>query len=330
MQGNLLLHYLFRHNKDYSRFNIIKHLVKDITCIHQIYILLPFSKNQFIKHFFKRHRIINDFFISNYDTYVYDRQKISKFNPRAWWKYFQDWINFKSSHYLLSDTQAHFEYWQSLFGTFRGKHFVLPVLADTSIYYPLEEEKSIETVKIIFYGSFIPLHGIDIILKAFALLERQNIAFEAEIVGNGQTYEEMKRLFNSLYLKKVKMEGLFVKESELAEKIRSNDIVLGIFGNSKKAHSVIPNKAYQALACKKALITMSSSTLYEFFTNQDIVTCKNTPEALAEAMEQLITNPSLLVSYQQNGHKTFQHLYAQTQNDFVSFIEQIDTSFESQ
>ena len=123
-----MIKFLFRHNKDYSRFNIIKELTKDLKINKDIYILLPFSKNQFFKNFLKKERIINDFFISNYDTYVYDRKKISKYNPRAWWKYFQDWFNFKFSKYLLSDTQAHFDYWEKLFGSFRGKHLVLPVL----------------------------------------------------------------------------------------------------------------------------------------------------------------------------------------------------------
>ena len=129
-----MINYLYRHNKDYSRYNIIKQLLKDYNISKDIYVLLPFSKNQFIKYFFKRKLIVNDFFISNYDTYVYDRKKISKKNPRAWWKYFQDWINFRFSKYLLCDTREHFYYWESLFGKYKGKSFVLPVLADTDLY----------------------------------------------------------------------------------------------------------------------------------------------------------------------------------------------------
>ena len=87
-----MIKYLFRHNKDYSRFNIIKKLLKDLELKNDIFILLPFSKNQFFKNFFKRDKLINDFFISNYDTYVFDRKKITNKNPRAWWKYFQDWF----------------------------------------------------------------------------------------------------------------------------------------------------------------------------------------------------------------------------------------------
>ena len=78
-----MIKYIFRQNKDYSRFNIIKQFTNDLKLKNDVYILLPFSKNQFFKNFFKRDRIINDFFISNFDTYVYDRKKITVKNPRA-------------------------------------------------------------------------------------------------------------------------------------------------------------------------------------------------------------------------------------------------------
>ena len=326
MQRAIMINYLFRHNKDYSRFNIIKQLLADFTCKKQIYILLPFSKNQFIKHFFKRKYIINDFFISNYDTYVYDRKKITKYNPRAWWKFFQDWFNFTYSHYLLSDTQAHFDYWQSLFGTFKGKHFVLPVLADRTIYYPsYTPTRTNGKVTILFYGSFIPLHGIDVILKAFHILEKEQIPFQADIIGNGQTYKQMKHLYNELNLQNVTMNGAFIQETALASKIRESDVILGIFGKSQKAKAVIPNKAYQALASQKALITMHAKTLYEFFADEDMLTCDNTPEALAEAIKKLILNPHLIAHYQQNGYNSFVSLYEKTQYSFIKFLDAINT-----
>ncbi|AOO66004.1 glycosyltransferase family 4 protein [Sulfurospirillum halorespirans] len=324
-----MLHYLFRHNKDYSRFNIIKHLLKDLTCKNDIFILLPFSKNQFFKHFFKRNRIVNDFFISNYDTYVNDREKISPYNPRAWWKYLQDWVNFKFSKYLLCDTQAHFDYWQKLFGTFKGEHFVLPVLADTSLYYPAKDPIIHEPKRILFYGSFIPLHGIDVILKAFALLEKEQIAFQAQVIGKGQMFSAMKALYEKLHLCNVEMNGLFMNEQALVDEIRKADIVLGIFGHSQKAFSVIPNKAYQALACQKALITMTTPTMYEFFNDHEILMCPNTPEALAEAMKKLINDTALLQQYQTNGYQAFSELYQQTQKRFEHFIHTIDQSLGS-
>jgi glycosyltransferase involved in cell wall biosynthesis len=318
-----MIKYLFRHNKDYSRFNIIKSFTNNINIKKDVYILLPFSKNQFFKNFFLRDRIINDFFISNYDTYVYDRKKISNKNPRAWWKYFQDWFNFKFSKYLMSDTMAHFKYWEELFGKFKGEHLVLPVLADTEIYYPSLEDKNNEKIKILFYGSFIPLHGIDIILKAFSLMEKNNIEFEAEIIGKGQIFDEMKELFTSLNLKNVRMDGKFIDEKALASRIREYDIVLGIFGNSMKAKSVIPNKVYQSTASKKCTVTMDSDVLYEFYDKNDLVTCQNNPNSLSKVLTELILDKNMINNFAENGFNKFNYIYSSAQKDLADFIKKI-------
>ncbi|MDX1296143.1 MAG: glycosyltransferase [Sulfurimonadaceae bacterium] len=318
-----MIKYLFRHNKDYSRFNIIKQFLEDLPCEKDVYILLPFSKNQFLKHFFKRSKIVNDFFISNYDTYVYDRKKISKSNPRSWWKYLQDWVNFRCSYYLLSDTQAHFDYWEKLFGPFKGKHFVLPVFADKTIYYPSEEKSEHEKVRILFYGSFIPLHGIDVILKAFKLMEEQGIAFEAKVIGNGQIYPQMKALYDSLALEHVEMNGEIIKEQALADEIRDYDIVLGVFGASQKARSVVPNKVYQGLACKKTVVTMRSSAIDEFFSPEDLVQCDNTSEELAGTLSELVNDPQKCDRYAEQGYSSFNQLYGLKKDQFRTFVQNV-------
>lgn len=318
-----MIKYLFRHNKDYSRFNIIKKFCGNIETKNDVYFLMPFSKNQFFKNFFKRERIINDFFISNYDTYVYDRKKISKKNPRAWWKYFQDWFNFRFSKYLLSDTMAHFKYWEELFGKFHGKHLVFPVLADRDIYFPSKNEITNKKIKILFYGSFIPLHGIDVILNAFSIMEKENIDFEARIVGKGQIFNQMHTLYEELNLSNVTMNGEFMAEDELANLIREYDIVLGIFGDSQKAKSVIPNKVYQSTACKKCTVTMKSDVLSEFYTNEDMVTCENTPESLANSLSELVNNKEKIYEVAKNGFNRFEKIYNQAQIDLENFIKKI-------
>ena len=319
-----MIKYIFRQNKDYSRFNIIKQFTSDLKLKNDIYILLPFSKNQFFKNFSKRDQIINDFFISNFDTYVYDRKKITVKNPRAWWKFFQDWFNFKFSKYLLSDTYTHFKYWESLFGKYKGELFVLPVLADKQIYYPSQTKVKNEKIKILFYGSFIPLHGIDIILEAFYIMEKEGIDFEAKIIGTGQIYKDMKYLHTQFELKSVQMDGLLIDEKSLAQEIRAHDIILGIFGDSTKARSVVPNKVYQALSCKKTVVTLDSEPISEFFDENDLITCQRDALMLSEKLINLINDPILLENTATNGYEKFLKIYDKTKVDFEEFIHKID------
>ncbi len=232
-------------------------------------------------------------------------------------------MNFRCSSYLLSDTQAHFDYWEELFGPFKGKHFVLPVFADKTIYYPSESKPDHQKVRILFYGSFIPLHGIDVILKAFKVMEDKGIPFEAKVIGNGQIYPQMKALFDSLSLEQVEMNGEIIKEQALADEIRSFDIVLGVFGASQKARSVVPNKVYQGLACKKTVVTMRSSAIDEFFSPEDLMQCDNTPEALAETLSELVLDPQKCEGYAELGYTSFNQLYGLKRDQFREFVQHV-------
>lgn len=202
------------------------------------------------------------------------------------------------------------------------------VLADKQIYYPSDKEFKNEKIKILFYGSFIPLHGIDIILEAFSLMEKIGIDFEAKIIGTGQIYSNMKNLYEKLELKNVQMDGKFIDENQLAQEIREHDIILGIFGDSKKAKSVVPNKLYQAVASKKTIVTMYSEAIFEFFDEKDLIVCDRNASALCENLIKLMNNSNLLESTAENGYKKFLEIYDKTKIDFENFINKIDNEIE--
>lgn len=318
-----MIHYLYKRNKDYSRYSLLKEFTKNLQTKNDIYLLFPFSKTKFIKYFSKRNQLINDFFISSYDTYVYDRKKAMPYSPTVWWKYFQDWINFRFSKYLITDTKEHFLYWEKLFGKFNGKLLVMPVLADQNIYFP--QNKTPNSIsKILFFGSFIPLHGIDIILEAFHILDQEKIKYEAEIIGNGQMFDSMQQLHVSLCLQNVQMNGSFLSENQLAKKINEATLILGIFGDSQKAKSVVPNKVYQAMACKKPIITMQSKAIDEFFTSNEIRTCQNTPNDLAKTIITLLKHADISEKIASNGYNKFITLYQKTENEIKEFIFRMD------
>jgi glycosyltransferase involved in cell wall biosynthesis len=77
--------------------------------------------------------------------------------------------------------------------------------------------------------------------------------------------------------------------------LRSQDICLGIFGNTAKAARVIPNKIYEAAALGKAIITADTPAIRELFTDrQDILLCKRSdPADLAEKI-MLLKNDTAL------------------------------------
>lgn len=314
-----------RKAKDYSRHNILKSVLKDFPVAHEIYFLLPFSKKKFLALWLSRKFVINDFFISDYDTYYNDRKKGAKYSVSAVYKFVLDWLNFRLSPVLLSDTQVHFERWQSIFGRRKGVHYVMPVLADRSIYQPVAAKSKNQKPRILFYGYFLPLHGVEVILKALKICEERGLVFEAELLGEGQTLADMLALNDELQLSSTYFNKKFISETALASHINHSDIVLGIFGDSGKAASVVPNKVYQALACRAPVITQDTPGVREFFSDQDLYLVERTPKALADAIEELIQNPEKAERLAEQGHRTFVSLYETSMRNFKTFIQQLDS-----
>src|SRR5690606_15955019 len=100
-------------------------------------------------------------------------------------------------------------------------------------------------LRVLFYGQFIPLHGVSTIIQAAAMLEQSSV--EWTIIGRGQEAGKIRKMLREHPLQKLQWID-WVEYEELERYIRKCDICLGIFGTSEKAASVIPNKIYQALS----------------------------------------------------------------------------------
>src|SRR5439155_18495870 len=70
---------------------------------------------------------------------------------------------------------------------------------------------------------------------------------------------------------------------------------LGIFGTSSKAARVIPNKAFQALACATPLVTADTPAARELLLDgaSALLVPAGNPEALAGAIRTLAADPEL-------------------------------------
>jgi glycosyltransferase involved in cell wall biosynthesis len=115
---------------------------------------------------------------------------------------------------------------------------------------------------VLFYGQLIPLHGIETILKA-ALSERGR-AHGWHIIGKGQQSKLVTSRLAGANANHIVHED-WVPYNSLISAIAETDICLGIFGSSRKAASVVPNKVYQCLAAGRTVITRQSPAMDEVF-----------------------------------------------------------------
>lgn len=224
-----------------------------------VIIIWPFSRLRNVP-------VIWDAFLSLYDTVVNDRQIVSKSSPMAWLLYFLEFVACRAADKIFLDTKAHACYFERLFNIRPNTIGRVYVGAESNIF-TVSKDTIFENSKekhftVLFYGQFIPLHGIDIIIEAAKKVELLGEAIQWKIIGQGQEEKHIDKLINDLEVKSIER-ILWVPYDKLAKLIKESNICLGIFGTSEKAKRVIPNKVYQILAVNRPLITGHTPAICE-------------------------------------------------------------------
>jgi len=253
--------------------------------------------------------IIYDPFISSYLSYVHDYKIVASNSIMARMYYFFDSKSFKQSDLIISDTDIHGKILSRLFTVDINKLNTVQVGSNPKIFYPREYRNENGKFVIGFYGTYIPLHGVNIILEAAKRLKnRPNIVFE--LVGGGT---ENEIFLNSVKFKiKHKLTNVkfipHIPLRDLVEKIAKSDIQLGIFGGTLKSNIVIPNKVYSALAMAKPIITSDTIASRELLNHEkSAYLCKNAdPESLAQAIIALQEDKKLRDKIARNGYSLFE------------------------
>ncbi|WFR68068.1 glycosyltransferase [Curtobacterium flaccumfaciens] len=123
-----------------------------------------------------------------------------------------------------------------------------------------ELDRQDDPLRVLYYGNYIPLHGIDSVIDALAAV-RGRRAVTATCLGDGAARPAVERRVQALGLDDVVTFTGPVAERDLARVIHDHDIVLGVFGTSSKAGGVVANKVWQGLACGRTVITRDAAAL---------------------------------------------------------------------
>ena len=205
-------------------------------------------------------------------------------------KYFLDKVPFEKADLLLTDTNAHREYFINKFNLKPKKVKTLYIGADTQLFFKQKEHRENNGKFIVgFYGSFIPLQGTEKIVRSAQCL-KNHTDIQFEMIGSGYTLKNSKKIAEKEKLNNINFRKK-VKYEELSPLINSFDISLGIFGDSKKTDLVIPNKVYHYAAIEKCILTKNTAGIKEIFTNdEDISLASNDPQAMADKILELKEN----------------------------------------
>jgi glycosyltransferase involved in cell wall biosynthesis len=213
--------------------------------------------------------------VSLADTLVSDRGRFRSGSLAARALETVDRRAFKAATLVVADTAAQAQFFAALADL--DEVPVCLVGAEDRLFQPGWKPPAHFTA--LFVGKLIPLQGVETILAAAGLAPE----IDFRIVGSGQ-------LDNLLESRPANVEHVPWLDYELLpEAIRNAGCVLGIFGTGAKARRVIPNKAFQALACGAPLITAHTPASRELLTDgtSALLVPPGDPEALAGAIRQL-------------------------------------------
>ena len=208
--------------------------------------------------------IIIDFFISIYDTLVNDRKKIKQNTIMSKILKKIDKNTLKKVDEIIVDTKESGKYYIEELDADNNKIKVLYIEANEKIYAPSKvnqiEKENKDDFIVLFFGTGLPLQGVDIVLKSAELL-KNNSKIKFIIIGNIKTKKDYT---NIKFLP-------FMNEEELARYIKMADLCLvGHFNNQiEKAKRTIPCKAFICKAMNKKMILGKNKANMELFNDKD-------------------------------------------------------------
>lgn len=230
--------------------------------------------------------IIEDFFISLFDTLCCDRKKIKPDSLPGRFLHYIDQTTLFHADVIICDTNAHGRYFIDEFNADPSIIFTLYLQADTSIYHPLETERPDYLdgkYVVLYFGSVLPLQGVDIVLEAMNLLKDQEKLYFYFIgpIKDKKLIASKPISDNIQYID-------WLSQKDLAEYINYADLCLAGHFNSSiaKAQRTIPGKAYIYQAVKKPMILGDNPANHELFTDDANVTFveMGNAQALADAI----------------------------------------------
>jgi glycosyltransferase involved in cell wall biosynthesis len=207
---------------------------------------------------------------------------------------------------LILDTSEYVAWFGKVHGIPPERFRLVPTGADDRFFHRLEVyPKEDDFFHVMYYGTFIPNHGIRIIIEAAHLLS-DDPSIRFEMIGDGPDCEMAQALAHDYRLANVFF-SRWMEKNDLIQRVARADVCLGAFGATPQSLMTVQNKIYEGLAMAKPVITGDSTAVSKALEHKKhIYLCeRQNPQALADAIKVLRQDSSLRGRIAQNGYDLF-------------------------
>ncbi|MEZ4765890.1 MAG: glycosyltransferase family 4 protein [Calditrichia bacterium] len=170
---------------------------------------------------------------------------------------------------------------------------------------------------ILSIGRFVPKKGFPTLLKAMHLLKEKGYAFSAYFAGGGPMETELQTLIDQFDLTANVQLINKLSQEELLEYYRKADIfALACEVQPDGDRDGIPNVLVEAMALEIPSVSTAISGIPELIDDgkNGLLVPQRNPEALAAALEKLITQPELALVLGKAGRETVKQEFDNRQN----------------
>jgi glycosyltransferase involved in cell wall biosynthesis len=207
---------------------------------------------------------------------------------------------------LILDTDEYVAWFRSTYGLPAERFRLVPTGADDRVFRPLPgHEPTDARFRVLYYGTFIPNHGVEHIVEAARLLaDTEDVRFE--LIGDGPERPKAQAIAQRHSLSNVEFVG-WLERSKLLQRIAESDLCLGAFGTTPQSLMTVQNKIYEGLATARPVLTGDGPAVRRLLTHgEHVYLCpRANPEALADAIRLLRSDSQMRRRLAENGHRLF-------------------------
>jgi glycosyltransferase involved in cell wall biosynthesis len=221
-----------------------------------------------------------------------------------------EWLAARLPDRLILDTAEYMAWFGTTHGIPPERFRLVPTGADDRVFGPLAAPAADDGFfRVIYYGTFIPNHGVETIVEAARLLaDRPDVCFE--LIGEGPDKPKAQDLAQRYGLPNVVFAD-WMTPAELLARVAGADVCLGAFGTTPQSLMTVQNKIYEGLAMAKPVITGDGPAVRAALTHgQDVYLCRRAdPADLAQAILALHDDAGLRRRLAENGIGTFREQF---------------------
>lgn len=205
---------------------------------------------------------------------------------------------YSNSDFTIAPSEFSKKALREAFGLLENKVKVVPHGVDISRFAP--REKKSKSIRLLFVGGLEERKGVRYLIEALSSVINIHSGVELILVGNGAQEPELKELARKLNLEKhIKFAG-YVNgwSNEITNYYNSADIF--VFPSLKEGFGMV---LMEAMACGLPVISTNTSAIPEVVGDAGILVEPKNPQALAEAIINLIENEELRKELGKKGRK---------------------------